>query len=88
MDLRQELMTCMEKTMPCKDFRATIIMAMVGLHVIETQIRKTPNLEERRRLINEFNKGKGTIEKGIRALKKNAGRRTRESDEQSRRAVS
>lgn len=86
--IREDLTSCLKETFPSKEFRATLIMAMVGLHVIEARIRKTQNLNERRQLINEFNKGKGTIEKGIHALKRTAGGRTRESDEQSRRAVS
>ena len=86
--IREDLTSCLKETFPSKEFRATLIMAMVGLHVIEARMRKTQNLNERRQLINKFNKGKGTIEKGIRALKKSAGTRARASGEQSRRAVS
>jgi len=66
--IREELTACMVETMPSKEFGATILTAMVGLHVIEARIRKTQNLEERRQLIDEFNSGKNIIEKGIRAL--------------------
>ena len=85
---RDAFMAALEQTTPAKEFGATLMMGVVGLHVTETRIRKTQNFEERRRLINEFNKGKGTIEKGIRALKKSAGSLARASDEQSRRAMS
>jgi len=68
---RQNLTECLAKTMPSKEFRATIIMAMVGLHRIEAQIRNSQNIEERRQLIDEFNRGISIIEKGIGALGKN-----------------
>ena len=79
--LRQKLVASLCETIPTRDFSAAIIMAMVGLHVMEARIRKTRNLEERRRLIDEFNKGKRTIEKGIRTLKQGAGRQDRMRDE-------
>ncbi len=68
---RQEVIDSLMGTMPSKEFTATIMMAMVALHVIEARIHKTQNLEERRQLIDEFNKGRNTIEKGIQLLKKN-----------------
>jgi hypothetical protein len=70
--IRQELTVSMEKTMPTKEFGAAIITAMVRLHVIEAEIRKTQNLEERRRLINEFDSKKDAIEKGIQLLKQSS----------------
>lgn len=69
-ETRQELMSCLGATIPTKEFRATMIMAMVGLHLTEARIRKTSNLKERRRLIDEFNRGKNTIWKGIELLKR------------------
>jgi hypothetical protein len=71
-EIRQELMVVLGETMPTKEFRATMIVAMVGLHLIEARIRKTSNLEERRRLIDEFNSGKKTIWKGIESLKRSS----------------
>lgn len=72
-ETRQELMRCLGATMPTKEFRATMIMAMVGLHLVEARIRETSNLEERRRLIDEFNSGTKTIWKGIELLQRSAG---------------
>jgi len=68
----QDLMIALKETLPSKKFRAIIIMAMVGLHMIEARIRKTQNLEERRRLNREFKIGRNAIEKGIRALRKSS----------------
>ena len=84
---RKELTACMAETMPSKEFSATIIMAMVGLHVIEARIRKTHNLEERRKLIDEFNRGKTIIEKGIKALGKTRKENTNPSEERYRDAM-
>ena len=72
---RQELMVCLGETLPTKEFSATIIMAMVWLHVIEARIRKTQDIIERRRLINEFNNRRNTIERGIQLLWKSSGKR-------------
>jgi hypothetical protein len=71
-ETRQELMRCLGASMPTKEFRATMIMAMVNLHVIEARIRKTSNLKERRRLIDEFNSGTKTVWKGIELLRRGA----------------
>ena len=86
-DLRQELMNSLIGTMPSKEFRATIIMAMVGLHMIEFRIRKTQNLEERRQLIHEFNRGKDTVKKGLQALKQSTQKRSTYSEQKLRKAV-
>jgi uncharacterized protein YcbK (DUF882 family) len=68
----RDLTVAMGKTLPTKEFGADIVMAMVGLHVIESRIRKTQNLEERRRLTNEFKRKKRIIEKGIASLRRSS----------------
>lgn len=85
---REELTACMAETVPSKEFGATILMAMVGLHVIEARIHKTQNLEERRKLIDEFNRGKSSIHEGIRTLKKTRKKNTDLSEKQVDRAMS
>ena len=84
---RQNLTECLAETMPSKEFRATIIMAMIGLHRIEDQIRNSQNIEERRQLTHEFNTGKTSIEKGIRLLRKSINRSSKDSGETFRRAM-
>lgn len=84
---RKELTACMAETMPSKEFGATIIMAVVGLHLIEARIRKSQNLEERRQSIDEFNWGKAIIEKGIRALGKTRSADPNSSEEQFHNAM-
>ena len=58
---RDALMAALVQTTPAKEFGTTLLMAVVGLHVTEARIRKTLNLEERRRLINEFNRQRTAI---------------------------
>ena len=66
--LRENLADLFSVIEPTKEFGATMVLAMLRLHMIEARIRKTRNLTERRRLIHEFINGKSTIEKGLQAL--------------------
>ena len=84
---RQELMASMGQTTPAKEFGATLLMAMVGLHVTEARIRKTQNFEERREKINEFNRQRNAIEKGIQALRKSRWESFRDPGERPKRAM-
>ena len=87
MRVRRDLMTSMGQTTPAKEFGATLLMAMVGLHVTEARIRKTQNLEARRRLINEFNRQRNAIEKGIRLLRKSSRESSKDPGERRKRAM-
>ena len=66
---RRDLADCFKETRPSQQFGATITLAMVGLHVTAGRIRQTHNLKERRLLLNEFNKRKSAIAKGIMLLR-------------------
>ena len=72
--LREEVMSCFRQTMPAKEFGATMMLAIVKLHMIEAGIHRTLDLNERRRLIHEFTKGRSAVEKGLRLLRQ-GGRR-------------
>ena len=84
---RDAFMAALRQTTPAKKFGATLMMAVVGLHVTEVRIRKTQNFEERRRLINEFNRQRNAIDKGIRALRKSRGESFKDPGERSKRAM-
>ena len=84
---RDALMAALGQTTPAKEFGATLMMAVVSLHVTEARIRKTPNPEERRQLINEFNRQRNAIEKGIRALRKSSRESFRDPGERRKRAM-
>ena len=87
MGVRKAFMASMGQTTPAKEFGATLLMAMVGLHVTEARIRKTQNFEERRRLINEFNRQRNAIEKGIQVLRKSRWENFRDPGERRKRAM-
>lgn len=84
---RQALMAALGQTTPAKEFGATLLMAVVGLHVTEARIRKTQNFKERRRLINEFNRQMNAIEKGIQALRKSSRESSKDPGERRKRAM-
>jgi hypothetical protein len=88
MKIRQELRECIRNTLPSKEFGATMILAMVGLHMTEAELQKTQNIIERRRLISEFKSRRDAIKKGIRLLRQSNGKNRNNSKETLKRAVS
>ena len=86
-ETRQELMASMGQTTPAKEYGATLMMVIVGLHVTEARIRKTRSLEERRRMIDEFNRQRNAIKHGIRALRKSSRGSSQERGERRKRAM-
>ena len=73
LELREEIMAALTTVNPTRNFRADMILAMVGLHQTEAQLRKSQDLQERRRLIHEFDTRKGTITQALQPLRKCAG---------------
>jgi hypothetical protein len=67
--LKEDLANLFSVIEPTKEYGATMVLAMLRLHMVEARIHKTRNLKERRRLIYEFTKGKNIIEKGLQTLK-------------------
>ena len=87
MGVRQNLIVALGQITPAKEFGATLMMAVVGLHVTEARLRKTQNFEERRRLINEFNRQRNAIEKGIQVLRKSRWESSKNPRERRKRAM-
>jgi hypothetical protein len=85
--VRNEVAASMQETMPAKEFAAELVMAVVGLHQIEARIRTTRNLEERRKLIDEFNSRRKTIEKAIGLLRKSSNGGCKNEGERLRQAA-
>jgi hypothetical protein len=67
-ELRQKLMTCFRETLPSKQFNALLSLPIIWLHVLADREEKIKDEEERGRLMNEFERGKSNIEKGIQIL--------------------
>ena len=63
--LRENLMSCFKETLPSKQFNATLSLSIIWLHVLVDREAKTEDQGERRRLEDEFDQGKRTIEQGI-----------------------
>ena len=87
-NLRKEVMLCFKETPPSKNFGPMVMMAIVGLQMIEAGIHNTLDIEERRRLINEFRRGRKGIERGIKALRQSCSGCSKDHGEKFRRAVS
>jgi hypothetical protein len=64
--LREEVMRCFQEVPPEKKFAADMGLAIVRLHMIEADIHRTRNLDERRRLIHEFTRRRDIIQKRLR----------------------
>ena len=67
-ETRRYLSAAMQATLPSKQFNATIMLALVNLSLTKERIRKTTDLQERRKLIHEFDKCRNAIQKGIKLL--------------------
>ena len=67
--VREEVGASIRNDNPSIEIRSAMIMATTWLGVIETRIRKTRNLQERRKLIHEFQSRTKTIDKVLRMLR-------------------
>ena len=85
--LREDLSACMQETLPAREFGAALMLGTVRLGMIEASIRKTHNLEERRRLINEFGDKRDILEKSIALLRKSARRGDVHTEQKLRRVL-
>ena len=66
--LRRDLQIGLEKAKPIEQFGAAMILAMIGLDGLAEHAKKSQDPNERRKLFHEFERKKGTVEKGIRLL--------------------
>jgi len=73
-DITKLLLASMQTTFISKQFSSTIMLSLVYLNLTERRIKKTNNIKERRDLINEFDKVKRAIEKGIALFQKNVSK--------------
>ena len=69
--IRHEVVALMEEASPALKRRAEMILATVWLGVTESKIRSTPDPEERRRLVNEFWKGRNTVKRATKGYRRN-----------------
>jgi hypothetical protein len=86
--IRHEVVAVMEKFNPALKRRTEMILATVWLGVTELRTRTVQDPERRRELINEFWRGRNTVEKAIRACRKKAGEEDLHPEQEPRRALS
>ena len=67
-DLRENMMTCFQKTLPNKQFMALLTLSICQLGVLADREAETQDEKERRCIEDELTAGKRTIEKGIEML--------------------
>ena len=67
-NLRGNLMTCFQETLPSKQFNSLLSLSIIWLHVLVDRGEEIQDPEERRRLEDEFDQGKRAVEHGIRRL--------------------
>ena len=72
-EARVNLCEAMQATLPSKQFGTTIMLALVHLSLTKQRIRAATNLQERRKYINEFERVRSAIAKGIRLLGNGTG---------------
>ena len=65
-DLAERVMTCFRNTQPSKQFNALLSLSVVWLGVLTD--RETEDPKERRCIEDEFEEGKGAVERGIEML--------------------
>lgn len=85
--IRHEVVAVMEEARPALKGSAEMILATVWLGVTESKIRATPDPEERRRLVNEFWKGRNAIERAIKGYRKNIGKGDLHPEQEPRKAI-
>lgn len=65
---RKNLTETMQTTLPSKQFSTTMMLVLVHLAITKETILTTTNLQERGEHINEFNRARSAIKKGIKLL--------------------
>ena len=85
--IRHEVVAVMKEIRPALKGNAEMILATVWLGVTESKIRATPDPEERRKLANEFWKGRNAVERAIKGYRKNMGQGDLHPEQEPRKAM-
>ena len=85
--LRHELIVCFREMLLSKQFQATLTLAMISLHLLVARAQQTRDLEERRKLSDEFIRASESIRRGIELLRGRTTHRLKSTPISSRRRV-
>ena len=78
-ELRRDLGLGFQITRPTENFQAIMNLALVQLSLIAEKVKNSQSLNERRKLMHEYDRGKEAIRKGIQMLYENAKSRETET---------
>ena len=67
-DLAERVMICFRNTQPSRQFIALLSLSVIWLGVLTDREANTENPEERRCIEDEFEQGKGAVERGMEML--------------------
>lgn len=67
--LREDLMLCFRENLLSKQASACLSLPMIWMHVLVDREKETEDEEERRILMDEFDRNKEVIERGIQRLR-------------------
>lgn len=74
--LGQELQATLSRTNPTDQFRVQLLLTLISVSSTASQMEKAQNPKERRRLIDECNRKRNALGKGLRLLEASrSGRR-------------
>ena len=86
--IREEVMSCFRECLPTIEFRTTLALATVWLGLVVAKADKTKDIEERRRLTDEFVTRSTTIRRGVRMLREQSRQDRKRSEDRVKRALS
>ena len=66
--LQHGLCQVFQRTFPSKQFQAELMLGVISLELTLQELSRTRDLEERRRLKNEFDQGISAIRQGLKIL--------------------
>ena len=73
--LRKEVMQSFRTYLPAKEFSTRIILALVWMHMLVRRIEASRDLNERRKLLQDFDRSKRSIVHSLRDFRQYGNRR-------------
>ena len=66
--MEADVCLCFQNTLPSKQFQAELMLAVISLELTLKRLSRSRDLEERRRMTNEFRRGIKTVRQGLELL--------------------
>jgi len=81
--LRKEVMYSFRETLPSKEFCTRMILALAWMHMLAKRIETSSDLSERRKLLQDFTRGKNLIKHWTEVLRQTRYHRAKVGDAES-----